>query len=87
MSSLILCGRNCDSVEEVIPFVAKEIGLSGVKPAHLPDLENELLRIDEVGKARRRGVVREGAGRKGMVGQGGDWWEVGIDCWERKVDR
>lgn len=48
VSSVSLCGMKSNSIEEVVKGVAKEIGLVDFKPAQLRDLENELLRIDEV---------------------------------------
>lgn len=48
MPSAPLCGNSTDSVEEVVKAVAKEMCVEDFKPAQLNDLENELLRIDEV---------------------------------------
>lgn len=48
VSSSSLCGRRSDSMEEVVKAVAREMGVEDFKLAQLPDLEKELLRIDEV---------------------------------------
>lgn len=46
--SVSLCGVKSDSIEEVAKGVAKATDLAEFKPAQMRDLENELLRIDEV---------------------------------------
>lgn len=48
VSSASLCGRNSDSMEEVVRAVAKEMCVEDFKPAQMNDLEKELLSIDEV---------------------------------------
>lgn len=46
--SASLCGRNSDSVEDVVTAISKEMSVEDFKPALLNNLEKELLRIDEV---------------------------------------
>ena len=48
VSSVSVCGLKSDSIEEVVKGVATQMGVVDFKQAHLRDLENELLRIDEV---------------------------------------
>ncbi len=48
VASCALCGRASESVQEVVKAVAKEMCVEDFKIAQLPDLEKELLRIDEV---------------------------------------